>query len=426
MHPACWDIFLQKHAVLSSRNPSYPNLEKLGEIISSQDVACDGRGLVPEWAGDYDGPEQFWEDGWSWHEEPEASVVAGLLEESPEWNYLVHDPDNSQGFGTLLTKPPLLAATAESPPPISMVINTHDIFCRLPEELLLEIICLLPTASIHKLRLASRAIASVHLNTKFWRSRFMFPNELCHIQFPSGLLQTNQQDHPLVDWQKLWYRLLHPENTMEYQWWQNRKRIASLNEKLVYQLLTEDAIGEPAYPSGGLICPHSFSCPGQKVSSEASALLPISFSSSLTFSTTFRTAKGAQYLSGISFAGPESSVEVGFCDPGKTTRTRIDRCSNIIGFFVTLHAEGIVEFAPLINEQDLINKTAKDVGVPDDYEQEAVAKGILLPVDRGRIRGIKIGLAKVSLDDVRLHPAEQADCLLESSYCFYRTSRTAI
>ena len=425
MHPACWDIFLQKHAIISNCNPFYPNLEKLGQLFSSQDVACDGRGLVPEWAGDYDGPEQFWEDGWSWNEEPEASVVAGLLEESPEWDFFVRNPDNSQGFETLLANPPLLASTAESRPPISMVTNTHDIFCRLPEELLLEIISLLPTASVYKLRLASRVIASVRLTTRFWRTRFMFPNELCHIQLPLGLLQANQRDHPSVDWQKLCYRFLHPEKTTEYQWWQNRKRIASLNEKLVHQLLTEDAISEPAYPFGELICTRSFSCPGQKVSSEASALLPNSSSSSLTFSTTFRTAKGAQYLSGISFAGPESSVKVGLCDPGKTTRTHVDHRSNIIGFFITLHVEGIVGLAPLINEQDLINKTAKDVGVSDDYEQQAVAKGFLLPVDRGRICGIKIGLAKVSFDNVRLYSAEEAKYLLESSYCCYRTSRTA-
>ena len=351
-------------------------------------------------------PKIFGKMGWSWNEEPEASVVAGLLEESPEWDFLVRNPDNPQGFETLLANPPLLAATGELSPPNSIATNIHDIFCRLPEELLLEIICLLPTASVHKLRLASRAIASVRLNTRFWRSRFMFPNELCHIQLPTGLLQTNQRDHTSVDWQELCYRLLHPEKIREYQWWQNRKRIGSLNEKLANQLLTEDAIREPAYPFGGFICAHSFSCPGQKVSSEASALLPNSSSSSLTLSTTFRTAKGVQYLSGISFASPESSVEIGFCDPGKATRTLVHHCSNIMGLFVTLDVEGIVALAPLVNERDLIDQTAKDIGISDDYEQEAVAKGILLPVNRGRIRGIKIGLAKVSCDDFRLYSAE--------------------
>ena len=424
MHPACWHIFLQQHASISTCSPAYPNLEKLGELFSSQDVACDGRGLVPGWAGDYGGPEEFWEDGWSWNEEPEASVVAGLLEESPELDFLVRNPDNSQGFESLLANPPLQAATAESPHHISMVTHVHDTFYRLPEELLLEIICLLPTASVQGLRLASRAIASVHLNTGFWRSRFMFPNELCHIRLPSGLLQSDQRDHPSVEWQELCYRLLHPQKTIEYQWWENRRRIASLNEKLVNQLLTEDAIGEPAYSFGEFVCQHSFSCPGQKASSEASALLPTSSSSSLTLSTTFRTAKGTQYLSGIRFASPESSVEIGFCDPGKATRTLIDHCSNIIGLSVTLNIEGIVRLAPLVNEQDLINKTVKDVAVSDDYEQEAVAKGILLPVDRGRIRGIKIGLAKVRSDDIGSNPAEDADCLLESSCCYHRPSRT--
>ena len=380
---------------------------------------------MPEWAGDYGGPEQFWEDGWSWNEEPEASMVAGLLEELPELEFLVRNPENSHGFESLLANPPLQAASAESPHPISMVTHVHDTFYRLPEELLLEIICVLPTASVQKLRLASRAIASVRLNTGFWRSRFMFPNELCHIQLPSELLKIDQRDHPSVDWQELCYRLLHPEKTTEYQWWQNRKRIASLNEKLVHQMLTKDAIGESAYSFDGFKCHRSFSCPGQKASSEASALLPTSSSSSLTLSTTFRTAKGVHYLSGISFASPESFVEIGFCDPGKATNTLIDHCSNIIGLFVTLNVEGIVRLAPLVNEQDLINKTVKDVEISDDYEQEAVAKGILLPVDRGPIRGIKIGLAKVRFDNIRLHSAEEANLLLESSYCCYRTSRTA-
>ena len=362
-------------------------------------------------------PEQFWEDGWSWNEEPEASVVAGLLEESPEWDFLVCNPDSSRGFETLLANPPLQAATAESPHAISELTNVHDSFCRLPEELLLEIILLLPTASVQRLRLASRAIASVRLNTEFWRSRFMFPNEFCYIQLPPGLLQTNQRDRPVVDWQQLCHRLLHPEKTTEPKSWQNRKRIASLNEKLVHQLLTEDAVGESAHSYGNFMCHYSFSCPSQNVSSEASALLPNSSSASLTLSTTFRSAKGTKYLSGISLASPEHSVEIGFYDPSTATDALVDHCSDIIGFFVIMNAEGIVTLAPLVNEQDLIRKMMKDGAVSDDYEHEAFANGILLPADRSRIRGIKIGLAKVSLKDISGYSAEIANCLLESSCC---------
>ena len=173
--------------------------------------------------------------------------------------------------------------------PISIV---NLVACQ--KEYSMRSICFLPTASVHKLWSALRAIASVRSKTRVWHLRVMLPDDLCRIQLPSALLQSNQWDHPLVDWQELCYRLIHPEKSTEYQWWQNRKKVESLNEKHVYQLLTEHAVGESAYAFGGFMCPRLFSCPGHKVSSEMSALLRNSPSSSLTLPITFTTAKGAQ------------------------------------------------------------------------------------------------------------------------------------
>lgn len=114
--------------------------------------------------------------------------------------------------------------------------NTPDPFSRLPPELLAEVLFLLPTASGQTVRLASRAMASISLSSSFWRSRFHFPNELCHITLPQRLQTTAQADNSALDWRRLCYRLLHSTS----KGWQNRKRIMTLNEKLVRMMLTQE------------------------------------------------------------------------------------------------------------------------------------------------------------------------------------------
>ena len=241
MHPACWQIFLQVHALLAPCNPLRPNLRRLGHVFAHSDLEESGRGLIPDWAGNYAGPEQFWDDGWTWTEDVDASVVAGLLEEKPEWDFLVSDPDMPRYFNQQIQHPPEIHPTTLSPTPLRPSVGAHDNFSRLPEELLLEIICFLPTASIQNARLASKVMASVQLGTSFWRSRFEYPNELCHIQVPAKFLRTSRADTSIIDWRELCNKLLHPQNGRYSDSWKNRKRIRDLNSKLVQMLLSEDS-----------------------------------------------------------------------------------------------------------------------------------------------------------------------------------------
>ena len=72
----------------------------------------------------------------------------------------------------------------------------------------------------------------MHLSSRYWRSRFEFPNELCHVGLPPALLTSGQVGDQSVDWRCLCDQLMHPVGE-RFGWWQNRKRITALNKKLV-------------------------------------------------------------------------------------------------------------------------------------------------------------------------------------------------
>ncbi len=236
MHPPCWEIFRESHARLATRDPLHPDLSKLANIFAAQDLEEGYRGLIPSWTGDYNGPERFWSDGWSYHSEPESSAVIGLLEVAPEWDFLVHDPGNAQGFAELLSDPPLVSNSSNSLTIIPWKGETQDPFSRLPTELLMEVLCLLPTASGQPVRLASNAMASIPLSSSFWRSRFDFPNEFCHMRLLQRLQKGPQVDNLAIDWRGFCYLLLHSSDES----WRNRKRIMTLNDKLVRMILAEE------------------------------------------------------------------------------------------------------------------------------------------------------------------------------------------
>lgn len=180
------------------------------------------------------GPENFWADGWLYHEEPEASEVAGVLDYSAEWDFLVHDPTNLPNVDDLLNSPPLISN--EQPSYIlPLAASAGDGFPHLPSEIVLHILGHLPTASVQALRLASRNFGSVNLNSTYWQTRFDYPNELCHIRLPSTFLSKQREDVH-IDWRKLCEKLFRPEPN--YLGWQNRKRIFSLTRRLVKRLLS--------------------------------------------------------------------------------------------------------------------------------------------------------------------------------------------
>ena len=208
--------------------PTRPNfdLNELGKIFLQTPLGEFNGGFAPDWATDYAGPEPFF-----WRVDEGVAEGVGSLEHYPEWQYLVRDPGNGRGFDELFANPPL-ESTDTTSPLIQFSDDGGDIFARLPEELLTEILVLLPTTSVRNLQLASRKIASVHLSSRYWRSRFHYPNELCHVSLPPALLKAGQVGDRWIDWKRLCDQLLHPVGD-GYEWWQNRKRIMRLNKGLV-------------------------------------------------------------------------------------------------------------------------------------------------------------------------------------------------
>lgn len=160
-----------------------------------------------------------------------ACIEDDLSEGPPICKFIVRDPGTPYGFDELLANPPL-EPTANTSPRIQFTDDGDDIFSRLPEELLTDIIVLLSSASVRDVQLASKKMASVHLSSRYWRSRFDFPNELCHVKLPPALLKSGRVGERWVDWRRLCDQLLHPVGD-EFEWWQIRKRITALNRKLV-------------------------------------------------------------------------------------------------------------------------------------------------------------------------------------------------
>ena len=236
MHAACWDIFLQNHALLATKNPLIPDLNLLGQIFASQELEGDGQGFKPTWTPDYGQAEIFHcLDGWSYHEEPEASQVRGLSEEMDELDFIVCDPEKVRGFDDVLGNPPVATYPLdEQGPPLNRHGAKEEIFQKLPLEILQAVLCFLPTPSVRNLRLASRTLAAVGLNTEFWRSRFSFPNEVCHVTLPENIKSKVRT----VDWNGLYSCLLHPTGE-ESKWWENRNRISTLTTRLVQKLLSQ-------------------------------------------------------------------------------------------------------------------------------------------------------------------------------------------
>ena len=189
MHAACWKIFQQIYALLATQHPLERDLNKLGEIFSCQRLEENGRGLSPDWEGDYSCPEQFWHDGWAWHEE---------LEAAPEYDFPMRDPCNAHGFEELLTDPPRLA-TSKLMDPMKLELGGRHLFSTLPEELLLQTICHLPIASVHAVRLVSKEWPTCALSPSSGALDSSFrTSSIMSIYLHSSLWQCQRTPQPLT------------------------------------------------------------------------------------------------------------------------------------------------------------------------------------------------------------------------------------
>ncbi|CAD6592550.1 MAG: hypothetical protein ASARMPRED_006397, partial [Alectoria sarmentosa] len=223
IHPSCWDILLQQHALLASPTRTCLDFTELSMIFLQIPLGPIYDRFRPDWAVDYAGPERFF-----WIHPADQFPL------DPEWHFLARDPGIVLGFDDLLANPPL-EHDANLSPQIPFVDDAGEILSRLPVEILTEILVLLPSTSVRALQLASRTMASLHLSSRYWRSRFEFPNELCHVKLPPALQGSGRVGNRRVDWRRLCDQLLHPVGE-EFEWWQNRKRIAALNKQFVKSL----------------------------------------------------------------------------------------------------------------------------------------------------------------------------------------------
>ena len=225
MHPRCWEILQQQYTLAAPPGKTVIDLRYLANIFTQIPLTESGGGFKPDWTTDYAGTEYFFGD------DEETQSYESNIEEAPEWHFLLRDPSLVFGFDDLIANPPPLESAPNVAPRIQFVDNGSDIFSKLPSELLDEILVLLPSSSVRDLQLASRKMASMHLSPKYWRSRFEFPNELCHVKPP----EAGRVEDRKVDWRCLCEKLLHPVG-WGFDWWKNRKRIIELNRKLVQSM----------------------------------------------------------------------------------------------------------------------------------------------------------------------------------------------
>lgn len=368
----------------------------LGNLLASQSLEeGDERGLKPDWTHDYLGPEQFWADGWAYHEEPEASDVAGVLDYTDEWDFLVHDPTVSLNVDELLENPPLVSG--EQPPcGLRSISNQKDDFSHLPAEILLDILSFLPTSSVQALRLASRRFGSLYLNSTYWRSRFDYPNELCHIRLPATLL-SRQPENSQIDWKTLCDRLLHVPETRNGGW-RNRKRIALLTRRLAERVLPKDSDTHvenriPSKITSSLTCRQFVSCPNRYSFAKASAVFSDLSPPGVirTISVNFKPFKLASLLVGIEFVGTDDTIRLGSCTPNSTHRTDLQDGEAMKGLIVAMTMVGIVGLEFIIHVKNSPNQTRKcRFG---DFEGK-VALGKILS-DDGSVSGINCESEKV-------------------------------
>ena len=235
---------------------------------------------------EYGDANRFWGDGWLYSEDVEASDINQITQIGPEFDYLVCDPKILPDFQDLSGSTFVPHKNGYAPLIDEPNTGSPDTFSSLPVGVRLNLLCLLPTISVQNLRLASRSMAVTLLDSRYWRSRFIWPNELCHVPLAStlGPGRVNSDD---VDWSDVCRRLLHPPNPSLNL--KNRNRILALTLKLVKRLL-----------------PRVYDTRPQKaVDAKASDVNPLHFVSCWvaeafkTVSIRFSDAKAIQYIQTI-------------------------------------------------------------------------------------------------------------------------------
>lgn len=397
MHPHCWDLFLQSHALLARGNRGEPDLNALGALFAAQDLEEDDRrGLKPDWMQylAYGNVEQFWADGWLYSEEVEASTVASITDGAPELDYLVQDPTKLPDFSQLLNDPPVLSPNAGEICIRESDRVPADPLSRLHVELRVNVLCYLPTSSVQCLRLASRSMAAVKLSSTYWRSRFQWPNELCYIRLPSNLRRGNPGNEG-VDWRSLCTRLAHPQTAEPGL--QNRNRILSLTSRLAKKLLSPDSsidtkVEEPSVRLG-LVCHQYVSCSPQKVFRSSSVHFE-NQSAIASIAMTFKYWGKEPLLVGVAFTSGEGTLNLGVPDGDVTLSSKLANGEFLTGMIVGMTPNGVVGINFMTNFASDADRLR---GHGLDDLRILFAMGKLDSIDHRNVAGMKAGFAKVCL-----------------------------
>lgn len=395
MHPDCWDLFLQSHALLAGGNQRGPDLDALGALFAAQDLEeGDRRGLKPNWMPRfaYGNVEQFWADGWLYSEELEASTVASITDGTPELDYLVQDPTKLPDRNQLLKHPPVLGPNVEATFACESYGVSADPLSRLLVELRLNILCYLPTSSVKCLRLASRSMAAVKLSSAYWRSRFEWPNELCYVQLPSNL-RTGNPGIEGIDWKSLCTRLVHPQTTEPGL--RNRNRILSLTSRLAKRLLSpipsiDEKADEPSVRHG-LLCRQYVTCFPQAVFRSSSVHFA-NQSAIKSITMTFKYWGKESLLIGITFTSNEGILNLGVSDGEVTLRSVLANGESLIGMIVGVTPNGVVGIDFMTNFSSANNRL-RGHGLED--LRILFAMGKLDSINHRKVAGMKAGFAKV-------------------------------
>ena len=312
--------------------------------------------MRPNWTDDYMGAERSWAHvHWFGHEEPVTSEAARL----GNWEFLFHDPTDLPNCDELLDNPPLTSSEQPSNMP-PFAASQGDRSPDLPAEIVIIIFGFLPTASVHALRLASRTFGSVKLNSTYWRTRFDYPNELCHICLPAKFSSRQRQD-AFIDWRTLCTKLLSHPNHLS---WQNRKRISLLTRRLVKRLLSINSsllVNCRARNKERLNYLQTISCPNQSGFTEASAVFggASRIGGIQSISATFMQVDSAFILTGMEFCGTTDTARLGLCALESAPRADFREAESLKKLIAAVTPLGIVGLELTIQSQTSQNFARK-------------------------------------------------------------------
>jgi hypothetical protein len=233
MHSICYDILQQAFMRIATGQRLEP--KTLWTFFADQPLSQGENSFKPVWSDiGYGGAEHLSLYEWNTLCDPM---------QPRNWNHLIYDPTSVEEDGGLLANLPLILVFGDLHTSPAITTSSHtdkDVFRILPFEIRINILCLLPAASIRAVQLASRAMASHTHDELVFKSRFAYPHELSHIPILEGHFAGPAIR---VNWPRLVNSLLYStsrgrdKNDLPAS--RNRQRIFDIATQLAQKLLAK-------------------------------------------------------------------------------------------------------------------------------------------------------------------------------------------